>query len=350
MVWSHPRSRPFPAFRRILLSCLALLPLAGGVQAQGTSTAQNPTVSFSTPGSKQVTLQACNASGCTTVTRTVVVLDPKPSIVNANIPLQVGIGQPVTLQDSVTGRPPLTHKWVFSAGGVDTTVTGSPATWNAPATPGTYLAHLEVSNSSGSASSLPVTVSVVPSAYADVPPDYWAWKFIENLHTRGVATSCGTSPLRYCPDAPMTRGEMAIFLLRAKDGAAYVPPACVTPAFNDVPCSDPLAPWVNELVRRGVTAGCGGGNYCPGNAVSRDQMAVFLIVTKRGAGYVPDQTCLSAAFNDIPCYNPFSPWVKELVALGVTAGCGGGGYCPLTPVSRAQMAIFISVMFNLPPP
>jgi hypothetical protein len=42
--------------------------------------------------------------------------------------------------------------------------------------------------------------------------------------------------------------------------------------------------------------------------------------------------------------------VKELVTLGVTAGCGGSNYCPSMTVTRAQMAIFISVMFNLPPP
>jgi S-layer homology domain len=43
-----------------------------------------------------------------------------------------------------------------------------------------------------------------------------------------------------------------------------------------MPCSSPFAPWVNELVRRGVTAGCGNGLYCPNNVVNRDQMAIFL--------------------------------------------------------------------------
>jgi hypothetical protein len=32
-------------------------------------------------------------------------------------------------------------------------------------------------------------------------------------------------------------------------------------------------------VRNSVTAGCGGGNYCPGNPVTRGQMAVFLTTT-----------------------------------------------------------------------
>ena len=42
--------------------------------------------------------------------------------------------------------------------------------------------------------------------------------------------------------------------------------------------------------------------------------------------------------------------MKELVRLGVTAGCGGGNYCPQSMVTRAQMSVFLSVMFNLPPP
>jgi hypothetical protein len=51
--------------------------------------------------------------------------------------------------------------------------------------------------------------------------------------------------------------------------------------FSDVPCSDPFAAWINELVARGITAGCGGGLYCPASPVTRGQMSVFL---SRGFG------------------------------------------------------------------
>jgi hypothetical protein len=72
---------------------------------------------------------------------------------------------------------------------------------------------------------------------------------------------------------------MAVFLLRTLEGASYVPPACTTPTFADVPCTSPFAPWVNELARRGIAGGCGGGNYCPGSPVTRGDMAIFLTVT-----------------------------------------------------------------------
>jgi hypothetical protein len=190
-----------------------------------------------------------------------------------------------------------------------------------------------------------VPVSVVLFTFSDVPPTYWAWHFIEGLQAARIPTSCNTSPLMFCPDAAMTRGDMAIFLLRAKEGGGYAPPPCTTAAFADVPCTDSLAPWINELVRRGVTAGCGGNNYCPNNPVTRDQMAVFLLAT---AGVAPDTTCPPAPFTDVPCSTPFEPFIKKLVTLGVTAGCSSGTYCPGTLVTRAQMSIFLSVMFHVP--
>ena len=49
--------------------------------------------------------------------------------------------------------------------------------------------------------------------------------------------------------------------------------------FGDVPCSNGFAIWINELVRRGITSVCGGGNYCPSSSNTRGQMAVFVVKT-----------------------------------------------------------------------
>jgi len=71
---------------------------------------------------------------------------------------------------------------------------------------------------------------------------------------------------------------MAVFLLRAKHGSGYSPPAA-TGVFSDVPLSYWAVHWIEQLAAEGITAGCGGGNYCPENQVTRDQMAVFLVRT-----------------------------------------------------------------------
>jgi hypothetical protein len=52
--------------------------------------------------------------------------------------------------------------------------------------------------------------------------------------------------------------------------------APVTPTFNDVPTTDPAYQFIEALVASGATAGCGGGNYCPDAPLTRRQMAVFL--------------------------------------------------------------------------
>ncbi len=342
--------------RRALLFPVLLFPLANAwaQSGSGTSTAANPTVTFSSPGTKMVMLKVCNSANvCDTATQMVTVVDPTPKILSSSIPTLVGIGQTVTLQDTASGRPTLTHNWVFSTGvEPDIILTGSPLTWTAPLFQVDYQVHLELTNThnDGMDSTTPVTVKVRPYTFTDVPPTYWAWSFIENLFLHGISTTCGASPLMFCPDAAMTRREMAIFLLRAKEGGTYLPPPCVTAAFTDVPCTDPYAPWINELVRRGVTAGCGNGQYCPDNPVTREQMAVFLLVTAQGASVQLDNTCPPHPFSDVPCTSTFYPWIKDLVRLGVTAGCGNGNYCPQSMVTRAQMSVFLSVMFNLPPP
>jgi uncharacterized repeat protein (TIGR02543 family) len=71
---------------------------------------------------------------------------------------------------------------------------------------------------------------------------------------------------------------MAIFILRGMYGATYQPPAIgASTGFYDVPTSHWAAAWIKQLATEGITTGCGGGNYCPYNPVTRAQMAVFLV-------------------------------------------------------------------------
>jgi hypothetical protein len=184
----------------------------------------------------------------------------------------------------------------------------------------------------------------VGESFGDVPPSNPFYRFVETLLHVGVTAGCTATT--YCPDGVTTREQMAVFLLRAREGAGYAPPVCTTAPFPDVPCASPFATWVQELVVRGITAGCGGGLYCPTSPVTREQMAVFLLKTFEGASFTPPP-CTTASFADVPCANPFAAWVQELVARGITAGCGGGLYCPTNPVTRAQMAVFLTKTFAL---
>ncbi|HKD16827.1 MAG TPA: S-layer homology domain-containing protein [Thermoanaerobaculia bacterium] len=112
--------------------------------------------------------------------------------------------------------------------------------------------------------------------FTDVPcPSPFA-NWIEAMAAEGITGGCGGG--NFCPQNPVRRDQMSVFLLRAEHGAAYVPPAC-TGIFADVPCPSPFADWIEQLSHENITGGCGGGNYCPSNPNTRGQMAVFIVKT-----------------------------------------------------------------------
>jgi hypothetical protein len=69
-----------------------------------------------------------------------------------------------------------------------------------------------------------------------------------------IGQGCGAGI--YCPQTPTTRGQMAVFLLKAKHSSAYVPPPC-TGVFTDVSCPSTFADWIEQLAAENVTGGCG---------------------------------------------------------------------------------------------
>lgn len=138
--------------------------------AQGTSNEQNPVQVFSTHGSHEVTLSVCNAGGCSQVTRTVQVLDPRPAVVSAALnPVTVEAGELVPLSGSGTGQPPLTYTWrVLQGTDLVQTIPGALAWWNTGGVaPGTYTLALRIQNASGMAESTLKTVTVAARQSTD---------------------------------------------------------------------------------------------------------------------------------------------------------------------------------------
>jgi hypothetical protein len=196
-----------------------------------------------------------------------------------------------------------------------------------------------------------LTVNAVMSqTFNDVPTTYWAWEFVERLYAAGITGGCQISPvLNYCPNNSVTRAEMAVFLLRGIHGPSYTPPAVgATTGFGDVATTHWAAAWIKQLAAEGITAGCGNGNYCPENAVTRAEMSVFLLKSKHGTSFAPPAVGTTTGFGDVPTNHWAAAWIKQLVTESITAGCGNGNYCPGNPVTRAEMAVFLVRTFNLP--
>jgi parallel beta-helix repeat protein len=178
--------------------------------------------------------------------------------------------------------------------------------------------------------------------FLDVPNGQQFYAYVTKLVSNAITAGVGGG--LYGVNDNTLRQQMAVFLLKAKHGLCYTPPAC-TGVFDDVPCPSTFAPWIEQLAAEGITGGCGGTSYCPQNPVRRDQMAVFLLKAEHGSGYLPPMC--AGSFADVACPSTFANWIEQLAAENITGGCGGGNYCPLNPNTRGQMAVFISKTFNL---
>ena len=184
----------------------------------------------------------------------------------------------------------------------------------------------------------------IVGTFNDVPPDHWAFSYIETLAASGITSGCGGG--NYCPDDPVTRAQMAVFLERGMHGSDYNPGAGVGNIFLDVPSSYWAGGWIELLSGDGITTGCGINIYCPEDAVTREQMAVFLLRAKYGQDYAPPTP--TGVFNDVVLSHWAAGWIEQLAAEGITLGCGNNNYCPKDSVTRAQMAVFLVRTFGLP--
>ena len=79
-----------------------------------------------------------------------------------------------------------------------------------------------------------------------------------------------------CPYDNVTRAQIAVFLVRSKLGGGYVPPAATGLIFVDVPASSFGAAFIEKLSSLGITTGCSAGHYCPDQFVTRETMAALV--------------------------------------------------------------------------
>lgn len=178
------------------------------------------------------------------------------------------------------------------------------------------------------------------SEFTDVARAHPFYLSVAKLYARGITGGC--APNAFCPSDHVTRGQMAAFLTRAM-GVTNLP-APPAPTFADVPASHPFYTFVEAIARRGITSGCGGGNFCPDATITRGQMAVFLL-SALGVNDPPQPAAQS--FADVPPTHPFYRWVEELKRRGITTGCAPNAFCPDAAVPREQMAAFLARAFNL---
>lgn len=146
------------------------------------------------------------------------------------------------------------------------------------------------------------------------------------LAAEGISQGC--APHRFCPGDRVTRAQMASFLVRA------LPITFGGVDFFRDDDGSVHEPSINGLAADGVTKGCGDLRFCPGDPVTRAQMASFLVralqLDPSPVDYFEDDAGSVHEAN-----------INSLARSGITLGCAAGLYCPTDLVTREQMAAFL---------
>jgi hypothetical protein len=117
----------------------------------------------------------------------------------------------------------------------------------------------------------------LPFSIGDMNPQDWAYRWGQHAIDGSLVELCGVELVLFCPEAIVTRGDMAVYLLNAKYDGQPPLPQVSTARFEDVPVNAFIAPWVELLATDGITAGCTPTLFCPNAAVTRAEMAAFLV-------------------------------------------------------------------------
>jgi hypothetical protein len=304
-----------------------------------------PTASPSSTTTYNLTVTAANGCPSVNAASTTVTVNTTPSMPVITAPISVPVGASGA-SASVPSHVGATWTWTLGGGGVITAGQGSRQIVFDAAPPGTTMLCTVVENLFGCVS--PEASTNIQVDFLDMPPTNPFHDFVVKVARNGVTAGCGSG--NYCGTQQVTRAQMAVFLLKSKYGATHQPPMCSGSVFGDVPCTGgPFDPWIEELAALGITGGCGGGNYCPGNPVTRGQMAIFLLKTLEESSYVPPPGT-GTVFADVPISHQFVAWIEELYDRNITGGClvNPLRYCPNNANNRQQMAVFLQKTFSLP--
>jgi hypothetical protein len=179
----------------------------------------------------------------------------------------------------------------------------------------------------------------------------WYYSWVESLAEAELTDGCGPNPLtgkiEFCPTSSVTRAELAVFLLRGREGSNYTPPTPDGSApFIDI-SGHWAENWIEALYDEGLTSGYEDHTYRPDSFVTRAEMAAFILTAKNNPSYSPPPP-IGGAFNDVTDHWA-EAWIEQLKQEGIVSGYPDGSYRPEETIRRAEIAVYVLRGFELEP-
>ncbi len=245
-----------------------------------------------------------------------------------------------------------------------------------PASPGPKRTSLRIASNDPVNPAITVLLTgngMLEPVFNDAPEESFGENFINTIAYHGLTSGCGNAD--FCPDSPISRAQMAVFLIGMLYGADPVCAGSISckdtvPYFTDVPPDHWAFKFIQKMAEVAITGGCTATEFCPDTNVMRLEMAVFITtalssppeqmrsLSAHALSEVSQGVCTGTLFSDVNSETvggDFCRFIEDFSALGITGGCQADDpltadvnearYCWDRGVTRAQMAVFLGRAF-----
>lgn len=184
--------------------------------------------------------------------------------------------------------------------------------------------------------------SPICPSFADLPFSDPSSMAIERLSRLGVLEPCSQAPRMFCPEASLTRGELAVMLERARSGGAVPEIRTGANPFGDIPAEDPSGPWIAAAWRDGLAEACSTEplEFCADREATRAEAVAW---SYHLTGTSPP--IASGLFADVPDIAPNAGPIEAADRLGWIAACAllpERRFCPQKVVTRVEAAAIVA--------
>jgi hypothetical protein len=165
--------------------------------------------------------------------------------------------------------------------------------------------------------------------FTDVPPDYWAYAYINYMACGGIISGYADGTFR--PGNNTTRGQVAKMIVLAERWSINTSGG---PHFTDVAPGSTFYDFVETAYNHGVISGYANGTFKPGNSVTRAQLSKIVALAR---GW-PANTSGGPHFSDVPATHAFYTYVETAYNHGAVSGYADGTFRPGNNTTRAQFS------------